>query len=366
MPALSDVHPDVQRRDNNFNLIRIIAALAVLISHGLILPAGNNAADPLYRLAGVEMGRLAVDVFFVVSGFLVTASLLARHDARAYIASRALRIFPGLLAMLLLTVLVLGPLATTWPLAEYFGAHETTSYLARNAILLLNIQENLPGVFEHHPFAGVVNGPLWTLTFELKFYLLLLGLWWSTYWLAAPARRARVLARLALALAMAALIGHLLHLLVLPGERAGLELGFQFFTGAVFYLYRDRIQLSRDRLFVALALLALSTSIDGLFAIALLPCLAYVVLYAALVPGSRIRRWNRPGDYSYGIYIYGFPIQQWLIDGTPEIAPATLIIISAAIVTALAALSWHLVEAPSLTLKPTPRHDRTDPRAVGS
>ena len=366
MPAVPLALPDVRGRDNNFNLIRIVAALAVLISHGVILPAGSGTVDPLYRLAGVELGRLAVDAFFVISGFLVTASLVSRRDGRAYLAARALRIFPGLLAMLLLTVLVLGPMTTKSTLAEYLGSRETIGYFVRNAILLLNIQETLPGVFEHNPLAGVVNGPLWTLTFELKFYLLLFGLWWSTSWLVAPARRVRLLARLVLALAIIALIGHLLDLLVLPGERAGLELGFHFFTGATFFLYRDRISLSRRRLLVALALLVLSTSIDGVFAITLLPCLAYVLLYLALVPAGPIRRWNRLGDYSYGIYIYGFPIQQWLIEGMPGIEPAALIAVSAAIVTSLAVVSWHVVEAPALARKPMQRHGRAGQRAMGS
>ena len=67
-------------RDNNFNLIRMAAALAVLVSHAFALAIGKSAAEPFQALLGMTMGSIAVDVFFLTSGFLVTASLLSRES----------------------------------------------------------------------------------------------------------------------------------------------------------------------------------------------------------------------------------------------------------------------------------------------
>src|SRR5487761_1170379 len=95
-------------RDNNFNLLRFLAAFAVLISHSFSLATGVSDAEPLRAAYGLTWGDIAVDVFFVTSGFLVTASLLKRRSATAFVWARVLRIFPALWLMLFLTVFGMG------------------------------------------------------------------------------------------------------------------------------------------------------------------------------------------------------------------------------------------------------------------
>src|SRR6186997_3455935 len=124
-----------QGRDNNFNLIRIVAALAVLINHSFVLSAGTGDAEPLQGL-GMSLGMIAVDVFFITSGFLVTASLLTRQSAIEFIWARVLRIYPALLLMLLLTVFGLGIFFTQLPVPSYLANSLVYTYFLKCSTLI--------------------------------------------------------------------------------------------------------------------------------------------------------------------------------------------------------------------------------------
>ena len=134
-------------RDNNFNLIRILAALAVLLTHSFPLALGDAAQEPLRASLGMSLGMIAVDVFFITSGFLISASLMRQPSLLSFLWARVLRIFPGLLVMLLFSVFVLGAALSTLPLAEYLASSQTHAYLAQCATLVLGVSYTLPGVF---------------------------------------------------------------------------------------------------------------------------------------------------------------------------------------------------------------------------
>ena len=155
-----------QGRDNNFNLIRAVAALGVLVTHGFALSIGTGDAEPFRESFGITLGTIAVDIFFITSGFLVTSSMLNRKRAMDFIWARVLRIFPALFAMLLITVFVLGPIFTTRSLTSYLMDHSTLTYLTKNSLLFTDIAYTLPGVFESNPYKRAVNGSLWTMPFE--------------------------------------------------------------------------------------------------------------------------------------------------------------------------------------------------------
>jgi peptidoglycan/LPS O-acetylase OafA/YrhL len=164
-------------RDNNFNLIRIIAASGVLVTHSFALVTGDKMSEPLRAQLGIPLGSLAVDTFFITSGFLVTASLLKRQSLLEFAWARCLRIFPALLAMLCLTVLGVGLFFSTLSSSQYLLDPQTYRYLARASVLVFGIVDGLPGVFESNPLRGAVNGSLWTMPYEVWMYMLL-GLAW--------------------------------------------------------------------------------------------------------------------------------------------------------------------------------------------
>jgi len=169
---LSDV---AHGRDNNFNLIRIFAAFAVLVAHSFTL--SGISAEPLQTVTGMSLGTIAVDVFFITSGFLVSGSLLTRRSIVEYLCARGLRIFPALLVMIAVTVCCLGVYFTDVPLASYFAAPETHRYVVKNATLITGAAYYLPGVFEQNPYNGGVNGSLWSMPHEVRLYAILAIIW---------------------------------------------------------------------------------------------------------------------------------------------------------------------------------------------
>ena len=160
-------------RNNNLNLLRFVAASMVLLSHSFALSTGTWQAEPLVNIIGMSLGSIAVDIFFVVSGFLVTGSMLSRKSVYAFLWARALRIYPALLIAILFCVLLIGTVFTTHPLNSYFLDSETQKYLLKNVIMVFGSTGHLPGVFENLPFKNAVNGSLWTLPWELRMYVLM-------------------------------------------------------------------------------------------------------------------------------------------------------------------------------------------------
>ncbi|HTL14291.1 MAG TPA: acyltransferase family protein, partial [Thermomonas sp.] len=218
---------------NNFNLMRLVAAWLVIYGHAHAI-TGIPGNDGVAWITGFRAaGAVAVDMFFVLSGFLIAASL-ARNSVRGYLASRALRILPALLACVALTTFVLGPLLTTDP--GYWRAPKTWNYLVVNASLLLS-RFQLPGVFGAHP-SDVVNGSLWTLPQEARLYVLLLLAWLAG--LLAPRRYAALWA-----LAMVGGYALARHAWPLPDHiQKYAECTAFFITGTLLWVERARIRLS--------------------------------------------------------------------------------------------------------------------------
>jgi peptidoglycan/LPS O-acetylase OafA/YrhL len=333
-------------RDNNFNLIRFVAASLVLLDHAFYLVAREIAAQSSIDFAELEVGRLGVDAFFIVSGFLVTRSVVTQPTLIDYAVARFLRLFPALLVVTAATAFLLGPLVTTEGWRDYFGDARPWIYVPLTASLITH-SLTLPGVFETVPEPGLINPPLWTLRYEVMCYVLLalfalLGMFGS---------KTRAAFTLALVLA-----GYLCITFLTPLRS---EFGFVdsatrfvlgFFAGGALYLFGDRIKLSLVGVFV-LAVTAFATYGTPLYEMALRAAMAYGLIWFALVPGGAIRKFNLLGDYSYGLYILCFPIMQTIVMLYPAISPWPLFFASFPAVLALAVLSWHFIEHPALMRK---------------
>jgi peptidoglycan/LPS O-acetylase OafA/YrhL len=331
-------------RDNAFNLLRLAGALAVIVEHSWVL---TGHGTPLTLASGIGMGGIGVGIFFLISGYLISASWLSDPSVRRYTVRRALRIYPAYAVVIVLTALVLGPLITT--ASVYFPG--ALAYLARG-LLIQPVSYALPGVFQGLPYPGAVNGSLWTIWVEVLCYvgvavLGLLGL----------LRRKTVLVGLALVMLAAATVVQLtgyagpLIPLVVSGYAAQ---PVAFF--AIGMLAREVRWVPSVWLTVPVVgawWLLWGTPVANLAAIAAVSCVTFLVAF-------RAPRWlYRPTgsyDLSYGSYLLAFPAQQVLVQAglrTPWLVlPATV-----AIVLPLAALSWRLLEEPALRLryrKPAP------------
>jgi peptidoglycan/LPS O-acetylase OafA/YrhL len=339
-----------QGRDNNFNLIRIVAALAVLITHSFALTIGTGDAEPFRETLGMTMGSIAVDVFFITSGFLVTASLLSRQSVIDFAWARVLRIFPALLVMLILTVFVLGVCVSNLPPALYLADSRTYFYFMKCATLITGVAENLPGVFAGNPFRNTVNGSLWTMPYEIRMYAVL-----AVTWVVLRMVKNRGFRFLQLALVAGCVVAGVVVVarhFYLPSDGQFARLFFMFFSGAAFYVLRAHIRLSRAYFWLAVTALLLSALANKhVFFIVYELSIAYVLFYLAYIPRGAIRKYNLLGDYSYGVYIYAFPIQQTVVALLPGVSVQAMLAASASVTLLLAALSWHLLERRALGLK---------------
>lgn len=330
-------------RDNHFNLIRMIAAAGVLVSHAYPIALGPGTTEPLKPLLGVTLGTVCVYIFFVISGFFIAKSFDRSTSRTRFLEARALRLFPALIVVLLLTVLVAGVFVTEAPAAVFWS--EAPVYVLRNLSLAF-LDYDLPGVFEATPYGPPINGSLWTLFYEVVCYggvfaLGLLGL----------LRRPKLFGAVFVgAAAVCVLAPHA----PVPGRVSQLALlGFPFLLGTALYVWRAWVPLHWSLLTAALcsAVLAHGTV---LFAPLLVLALSYGVFWIGLMPAPALLAYNRLGDYSYGVYIYAFPLQQ-LLAAQGVVTPLSNMALAFPATLLCAVISWHLVEKPSLArVRPAP------------
>jgi peptidoglycan/LPS O-acetylase OafA/YrhL len=342
-------------RQNNFDALRLLAAISVIFSHSFLIAEGTQNNEPLILLTGNQsiLGLAGVFVFFAISGFLVTQSFEQTANPLHFLAKRALRIFPGLLVATLVSAFVLGPLVATLPLPAYLSRPEPYQYVLGNTLLDQTLHE-LPGVrFADNPVGLEINGSLWTLRYEFVMYLMVLAL---------GVRRLLTVpvGLLLLAFGMVCLYSNMLDELkkwgwffqVLSGW--GWLVGF-FAAGIIFYKLRHTRIFDGRIAILALAGLVLSIPLRQF--ILLFPVFGcYLALWLALNPRLPVLRAARFGDLSYGLYIYGWPVEEavmWFFGGRAPWWQVFLIALPAT--AAIAFLSWHLVERPMLRLKPGSR-----------
>jgi peptidoglycan/LPS O-acetylase OafA/YrhL len=162
----------LEGKRDNFLLLRFLAATLVIYGHGGALTGGIGMSDLFVLLGwGVYSGTIAVDVFFLVSGFMIAGSYLRRQHLVNFLWARILRIFPAYLFCLVLCAYLLGAIYTTTRLPKYLGNHALPHYVIQNLKLQTSMVWTLPGVFEGNPKMPVVNGALWTLPGEFRMYL---------------------------------------------------------------------------------------------------------------------------------------------------------------------------------------------------
>lgn len=262
--AIHRLEDGLPGRDNNLNLIRMLAASAVLGSHAFPITRGTGAEEPLEQLTGFWLGSISVCIFFGVSGLLITRSFDRSDGIVRFLVARVLRLFPGLLAVLIVTVAA-GAAITRLSLPEYFSSPATWTYVPRNLSLAF-LQMALPGVFETNPHPDAINGSLWTLFYEVVCY-------------------------------------------------GGVV------VAGVAGMLRSRAVFSA----------------------------MFVMLTIAFVPKGALLAYNRLGDYSYGVYIFAYPIQQLLVFLTGMTHPATNMAYAFPLVLVCSVLSWHLIERRALS-----------------
>jgi len=338
-------------KDNNFNLIRILAAFAVLITHSFALAAGTPTAEPWRESIGMTMGAIAVDIFFLTSGFLVSGSLLRGGGLLVYLRSRILRIYPGLFVMLFVSVFLVFPLVGSQKIVTYFLSLCVWVYLFKTGTLLLGVGTSLPGVFTNNPIGDLVNGSLWSMPHEVRLYVLLAGVWWLC--MKCSKEHAKSLGRMALGIAVLSGAYLIFSRLALEEDRTTSRLICMYFAGVTFQTYKHKIKINKEyvALLVALLVAAIVLKNHKLFYVSYVIAVPWILFFAAFVKNSVLAKYNILGDYSYGVYIYAWPIQQVLLFSFAGMSTLALLGCSVGMALGCAVLSWHFVEKPALSLK---------------
>jgi peptidoglycan/LPS O-acetylase OafA/YrhL len=324
------LHEVFDPRRNGLTVLRLGLAALVLVAH--TWPLGGFGAPP--NLNGVDPGEVAVAGFFAISGFLVTESRM-RSGARTFLLRRFLRIYPGYWVALVVIGAVFAPL-------QGGSMRAGLGYVVSNATTYIR-QYSIPGTLDDAAFApggfAPWDGSLWTLCYEVACYLGLAALF-SVRQL----RDRRVVAALfLLCIPAAATAGHwvtLPTLVPLP------TFALMFLGGAVLRMWAHRVPMQRVVFFLALAAMVTAAATGSFSLLAPIP-LGYSLLWLStrFSPPS----WARSDDYSYGVYIYAFPLQQLLYQaGAHRLDVAGFVVASAVCVAPFAVASWWLVERPAM------------------
>jgi peptidoglycan/LPS O-acetylase OafA/YrhL len=331
---------------NSFGLVRLITAIAVVISHAFVITGGANMLQPLESLTGYPLGAHAVHVFFTVSGLLVAASFDRRPNIVAFGAARFFRIYPGLIAATFIVFALLALFVSTEPMMDTIRG-SITGYFVKILVVLAG-SSSIPGVFEGLPHEGV-NVPLWTLKYEVLCYIALgFGMAFITRF---PVVRPLTLCWLIIGLSSVWLLqgkayndaGFLDHIA---------RFSFAFWSGVAAWHLRHRIPVNSMILagLLVLAALAIAPSLP-LVPHALMLLSGYLALYVAQFRYGWISSFTDRNDLSYGTYIYGWPVQQTLVWAGLAVTPAINAFAALLVVLPLAFLSWRLVEKPALRMK---------------
>lgn len=335
---------------NNFDFLRLFLALSVVISHSYAV-TGFGEADMLHQLTGgnLNLGALAVKGFFVISGYLIYESFQNSEDWFSFMIKRVLRIFPAFTLVVVLCA-VAGIFLSKMDLQLYWNSGASLRYIADNLAMGFSEQKYLPGVFEDNPNT-FVNASLWTIAYEWLMYCFLAGLF--------------VFKKFPAVLKFATVGVYLfffftryrlgnVELVIIPGTvfnlNSILNFGILFFSGCVMSVIK--ISTFRYRLpsLIALAIFAVFMAVIGKYQAMQYLVLPVVVILFGSYSNPRLSGVRKMGDLSYGVYLYGFPVQQILMSSL-HLGTFQLIALCVPLVLGIAYLSWHLLEKKALRFK---------------
>ncbi len=353
-----------------FGFLRHALAVVIILYHTYNITFGRDA-NPGYAKGELianwsDLGatQFAIEVlrpglfalvgaFFALSGFLVAGSALRTKSVRVFLSFRVLRILPALLTEVTLSALVLGPIVTVHSLSQYFSGSEFYHYFGN---ILGIVRYTLPGVFVDNPRANFVNANLWTLPAEFYCYLVLAALMGvGVFFQRRLYNWAFLLGTVAL-LALPPLFG--LSPRADNTHYSVYYIVYLFFVGALFYLYAHIIPV-RFGMFAISGLGYYVLTLVGGFDLLAGFLLVYCVVYLGGCEFPTFDKTVRGNDYSYGMYLYGYPISQTIVFFLQPLffwwpgvfRLSTVMVLSVLCSLLFAVLSWHAVERPALGLK---------------
>jgi peptidoglycan/LPS O-acetylase OafA/YrhL len=335
-------------RNNNFGLIRHLAALSVLYGHSFIFWPNSGGTDAVRSFTGIEYsGSLAVFAFFFLSGILVSQSWTRQDNVKNFVALRFSRIWPALFVCVTLIVFVGAPVFSNLPYSQFISNKETVGFFVKNITLFDGVRFSLPGVFEHNAIRAV-NGALWTLPVEIGCYCIVLCLGLLRF------SKTRLGAMIGVMLTFAGWLalfrvhppGAMLNALVSkPGDFTAYPVIF-FLCGFIAFHFRSLVVIRLDVAAILCVLYLLNRFTEAGHAIFYV---AFIYLILVVAASPYLRKYEPSWDISYGIYVYGFFVQQCFAALFPAQNVYVGLLMSVVASVILASLSWRFIEQPAIT-----------------
>lgn len=343
---------------NNFDFLRLIFSMFVIITHSIPL-SGSGSQDLLELITAkqIDLSYLGLAGFFTISGYLVFESLKRSTTIFSYYKKRVLRIYPGLFVSLIIAVLI-GCTVTTVNITRYFSDPSPWRFLFLHLGMFFERPHHIIGVFTNNRYPEEVNGALWSIQFEFLFYIILSSLFWV--------RKQRVVVLMIVVLAyIAAILIFYGKDIIVPGYLyyyinktlnvftfdKFFTFGLYFCAGVILSNFQGLLRKHRLFFFIGSIILAIIFLVQHTFTVANRFVLPILIISFGLMETKGINNLSKKiGDPSYGIYIYGFLIQQTLMYYF-ELSYLELALLTIPVSIVFGYLSWTYVEKPFLRLK---------------
>lgn len=326
---------------NNFKLLRMVTAVTVAATHCLWIVYGFNPSNEWPLGVLIQASHCGICIFFGLSGYLIASSLTERPNFFRFTISRIARLCPLLFFAAVLISFVAGPIFTMASFADYYSDWRLWSYVPMTTMAFSDM--TLPGLFEAAPAGGEVNVSIWTLKYEIIAYV-------GVGLLAAVGMMHHRFVWLWSALAIAAYV-YISYFTQLRSEidflQHGLRFGFAFLMGVLLYTYRPILHINLIGVFVVIGV-AINTNSTAYMEPFRIIALTYTAIWFGSQKAGLLNFYNRFGDYSYGIFVFHWPIAQLILQSNPAISYVDLLTYVMPLTIACAVFSWHFVEAPIL------------------
>lgn len=291
----------------NLQFVRFVAASLVIMSHSFVLSTGNFEKEWFYKYSNgqITMGAFAVGIFFLYSGFLTAKSLQKNPTMKEYVVGRCVRIFPLLIITVLLSMFVLGPIMTEYSIKEYFFDSRLYKYFLNSCFIL---QHDLPKVFSNNIYDSTINGALWTLPVEFLCYIICyIALKINLL------KPKKILITFPLVVGGSVVICIVSRLLDVEILTTVLFPVLCFYVGVVYYVFREYIVMNVG-FFLVSFFMFLVMSYIGYLKLGFILFFCYCLIYFAFGCRDLFKHIWKCGNWSYAMYLCGFPVQQALVD----------------------------------------------------
>lgn len=332
-------------KQNNFGFLRLLLASLVVVSHSPEIVDGNKNREILTIIFGtITFGQLAIDCFFLISGYLILKSFYSSSGLKSYLLKRVLRIYPAFIAASFFCILIVAPLLSDWAVIRQLGMKDWLFAVFKMSILETPYVKGVQVIS--------LNGSTWSIWQEFVCYLSIPAF----FYLGLHKRWLYFIALLVIvSIYLYTQLTQRNYWLPYPSRldmHHSTRLFSAFLVGGVFHLFEEKIIWNKRFTFAALLLLIVTLFSKNFAELGVFVFGGYLLFHFALnYKNKLLNNIGAEADISYGIYLYAWPIQILIVQYYAKINPHLLTLITLVLAATIGYFSWILVEKPFMQMK---------------